>query len=70
MTSIATQQINYLNVKKGIWSWLFTLDHKRIGLMYLYAIGAFFLVGVTLGIFMRLELFNPGRDIMEAKTYN
>ena len=26
---------NYLNVTKGFWSWAGTLDHKRIGLMYL-----------------------------------
>ena len=26
---------NYLNHPKGIMSWLLTLDHKRIGLMYL-----------------------------------
>ena len=26
---------NYLNAKKGIMSWLFTIDHKRIGVMYL-----------------------------------
>jgi len=70
MTSIATQQINYLNVKKGLWSWIFTLDHKRIALLYLYSIGAFFLVGVALGVVMRLELFNPGPDIIQPQTYN
>lgn len=70
MTAIASQQINYLNVKKGIWSWIFTLDHKRIALLYLYSIGAFFLVGVALGVVMRLELFNPGPDIIQPQTYN
>ncbi|MBD3854010.1 MAG: hypothetical protein IFJ96_04455, partial [Acidobacteria bacterium] len=35
---------SYLNHGKGILSWLFTLDHKRIGIMYLAAIlSSFFL---------------------------
>ena len=33
---------NYLRNPKGIMSWVYTLDHKRIGLMYLYAIIFFF----------------------------
>lgn len=38
--------------------------------MYLYAVISFFLVGVTLGLLMRLELIAPGETIMKAKTYN
>lgn len=66
----AISQVNYLEAKKGIMSWLFSVDHKRIGLMYLYALITFFLVGVTLGLLMRYELLNPGKDLVEAKTYN
>jgi len=61
---------NYLNEPKGIKSWLFTLDHKRIGLMYLFAIMFFFFIGGVLAVLIRLELLNPGMDIMEADTYN
>jgi len=39
------QNINYLNHPKGIMSWLLTLDHKRIGLMYLFSGIIFFLLG-------------------------
>jgi len=61
---------HYLNARRGLKSWLFTLDHKRIGILYLYGIiGAFFIGGV-LALLVRLELFGPGRDIMDAKTYN
>lgn len=70
MTDSAISQPNYLNIKKGLFSWIFTLDHKRIGLLYLYSVGAFFLVGASLGVLMRLELLNPGRDLIEATTYN
>jgi cytochrome c oxidase subunit 1 len=66
----ATTELNFFQEKKGLFSWIFSVDHKRIALLYLYAILGFFLVGVTLGILMRLELLNPGKDLMEAKTYN
>ncbi len=55
---------------KGIWAWLLTTDHKRIGIMYLYAIVSFFCVGAIVGGLMRLELIAPGKTIMEPQTYN
>ncbi|MFA7290505.1 MAG: cbb3-type cytochrome c oxidase subunit I, partial [Melioribacteraceae bacterium] len=58
------------NKHTGILSWLLTVDHKRIGIMYLIAILSFFLVGVIIGLFMRWELMFPGKTIMEAQTYN
>ncbi len=61
---------NYLTYPKGLKSWLFTLDHKRIGLMYLFAIMFFFLVGGIFALMIRLELFSPGKDIVSADTYN
>jgi len=63
-------QPNYLTEPKGIKSWLFTVDHKRIGLMYLFAIMFFFMVGGVFAVLLRLELLHPGADIMEADTYN
>lgn len=68
--STITSELNFYQVKKGIFSWIFTLDHKRIGLMYFYAILSFFLVGVVLGLLMRLELIAPGETIMKSTTYN
>lgn len=61
---------NYLNCSKGLKSWLGTLDHKRIGLMYLFSILTFFLIGGIFAILIRLELFTPGRTIMGPDTYN
>ena len=55
---------------KGIMAWLTTTDHKRIGLMYMYAMMVFFIVGALLGELMRLELFRPGQQFMNAQTYN
>jgi cytochrome c oxidase subunit 1 len=61
---------NYLNVTHGIRSWLFTLDHKRIGIMYMVGVTLAFLLGGTLAMLIRLELIAPGRTIMDADTYN
>jgi len=56
--------------RKGIFAWILSTDHKRIGLLYLYSVMTFFTVALILGVFMRLELLNPGRDLMDAHTYN
>ena len=56
--------------KTGIKSWIFSTDHKRIGLLYFYSVLGFFLVGVLLGLLMRIELMAPGRDLMGPQTYN
>ena len=66
----ATPYVNFFQAKKGIFSWIFSVDHKRIALLYLYSLMIFFIAGATLGVLMRLELLNPGKDIMEAQTYN
>ena len=39
------EEPSYLAAKKGLMSWIFTVDHKRIGVMYLASIGLFFLIG-------------------------
>ena len=61
---------SYLKEPKGLKSWLFTLDHKRIGLMYLYAIMFFFFLGGLMAMLIRLELLAPGQDIMGPDAYN
>jgi cytochrome c oxidase subunit 1 len=61
---------HYLNAEKGIWSWLTTVDHKRIGLMYLASITFFFLIGGILALILRTELLSPARSFIDANTYN
>jgi cytochrome c oxidase subunit I len=56
--------------KTGVTSWIFSTDHKRIGLLYLYSVLSFFMVGVCLGVLLRIELMAPGRTIMGPQTYN
>ncbi len=70
MSVALSQPVNFFQAKKGLFSWIFSTDHKRIGLLYFYAIISFFLVAMILGFLMRLELIAPGKTIMDAKTYN
>jgi cytochrome c oxidase subunit I len=63
-------EVNYLNHDKSIWSWVTTVDHKRIGLLYLFALSIFFLIGGLAALAMRTELAYPGGQIMSPQTYN
>ncbi len=55
---------------RGLLAWLTTLDHKRIGVMYLISVTVAFLLGGIFALLVRLELLTPGRTIMDADTYN
>ena len=61
---------NYLNTSYGIRSWLLTLDHKRIGILYLVTLSLFFIVGGIFASMIRIELMTPQADLVEAETYN
>jgi cytochrome c oxidase subunit 1 len=61
---------NYLNWQKGLWSWLTTVDHKRIGILYMIAVMVFFAIGGTFAMLIRWELFSTGKNIMDAHLYN
>ncbi len=64
---------NYLTYQgrfRGILGWLLSVDHKRIGVLYLWSIVIFFLTGVALGVLMRLEMLTPKETIMSATQYN
>ena len=53
-----------------ILQWIFSIDHKRIALLYLAVMMAFFIVAIFIALSMRMELFSPGQQIMEPNTYN
>ena len=50
---------HYLNVNYGVRSWLFTVDHKRIALLYLVAVTLFFFIGGAAAVLFRMELLTP-----------
>ncbi|HNM14009.1 MAG TPA: cytochrome c oxidase subunit I [bacterium] len=61
---------HFLNSPQGLKSWLLTLDHKRIGVMYLFGIMTMFFIGGVFALLVRLELMSPGEDIMGKDAYN
>jgi cytochrome c oxidase subunit I len=63
-------RVNYLNAGYGLKSWLLTLDHKRIGLLYLGTITMMFVIGGVAAVLMRLNLIEPQGALVEPDTYN
>ncbi len=68
--AVSAERKNYLNAEYGIRSWLFTTDHKRIALLYLISITAFFFIGGFAALLIRLELLTPAGDLLTADMYN
>jgi cytochrome c oxidase subunit 1 len=61
---------NYLKNSKGVLSWLCTLDHKRIGIMYLIGILTSFFIGGMLAMGIRAHLLKPAGWLFDNDTYN
>ena len=53
----------------GLLVWLTSVDHKRIGKLYLTSSFVFFLLGGMLAQSMRLELAVPGLQLTDAEGY-
>lgn len=54
----------------GIMDWLTTVDHKKIGIMYLFSGIFFFVVGGVEALLIRLQLIGPELSIIDAQTFN
>ncbi len=72
-TTVAAPQ--YTTTKKeasqtGLWSWLTTVDHKRIGTLYLFSALAFFVIGGLEAAVIRAQLAAPNGNIVSADFYN
>ncbi|MBI2214011.1 MAG: cytochrome c oxidase subunit I [Acidobacteria bacterium] len=61
---------NYINAEYGLLSWLFTIDHKRIAILYMISVTALFFVGGIFALLLRLELMTPQGDLFTSDTYN
>jgi len=53
-----------------LFQWIFSIDHKRIALLYLLVMMIFFVIAILVALSMRIELFSVGQDIMSPDTYN
>ena len=66
---------NYITHSRGLMSWLVTLDHKRIGMMYLAGVCSAFLLGGVFALLLRTELLQPKATaddifLFSRDTYN
>ncbi|HEY6027626.1 MAG TPA: cytochrome c oxidase subunit I [Pseudolabrys sp.] len=61
---------NYLQAGHTLASWLTTTDHKRIAILYAFAITFFFFIGGLAVGLIRLELMSPGGDFLTDDAYN
>jgi cytochrome c oxidase subunit I len=61
---------NFLTHSSGFLSWALTLDHKRIGLMYLVGVMSSFLLGGILALMIRAHLFHPAGTFLTVQQYN
>jgi cytochrome c oxidase subunit I len=54
----------------GFWSWITTVDHKKIGIMYGYTAFIFFLIGGTEALLLRIHLSSAENGFLGAADYN
>lgn len=55
---------------RGLARWLFTTNHKDIGILYMLFGLTFFIVGGLLSLLIRIQLFHPGQHILSPELYN
>ncbi len=55
---------------RGVWGWITTIDHKRIGIMYGVTSFVFFLLGGIEALLIRLQLAQPNGTVLSAEAYN
>src|SRR3954452_14950065 len=55
---------------EALWTGATTLDHKRIGILYLLTTIAFFLIGGFEALLMRIQLAVPRNDFLGPQAYN
>ncbi|WP_048602168.1 cytochrome c oxidase subunit I [Rubeoparvulum massiliense] len=58
------------NKRSGLWDWLTTVDHKKIGIMYFLAGFFFFALAGIEALLMRIQLMYPLFDFVDSSTFN
>src|ERR687892_1395556 len=58
------------SAEHGLVSWLTTVDHKRIGVLYGITAFAFFIIGGVEALLIRLQLARPDGQVIDAEVYN
>ncbi|HEY3951079.1 cytochrome c oxidase subunit I [Phenylobacterium sp.] len=61
---------SYLNAGHSLRSWLLSTDHKRIAILYLFAISFFFFIAAGAAALIRLNLLTPNGTLLSREGYN
>ena len=56
--------------ESGLWSWITTVDHKRIGVLYGVTAFIFFLIGGLEAVMIRIQLMRPENTFVSPQVYN
>jgi cytochrome c oxidase subunit I len=67
---VPQEQESYLADGLSLKSWLLTTDHKRIAVLYMISITAFFFLGGAAAALIRYNLIEPQGALASAETYN
>ena len=66
----SSEPLPNLRSSNGLLSWITTVDHKQIGIMYLCAAVIFFLLGFSEALLMRIQLMRPENSFLSPEAYN
>jgi cytochrome c oxidase subunit 1 len=69
-TAFPPRARDYINANYSARSWLLTIDHKRIAILYMLSITLFFFIGGAAATVIRLNLLTPAGNLVSAETYN
>lgn len=66
----ATEPLPSIKSTNGLLQWISSIDHKQIGIMYLWSALLFLLTGVTEALLMRIQLGSPQNTFLSPEAYN
>ena len=66
----ATTSMSQPHQKSGVWDWLTTVDHKKIGVLYGVSGFSFLLLGGIEALLIRTQLAVPNGTVLDAELYN
>ncbi len=69
-TTVAAAPTHATHAHTGLWSWITTVDHKRIAILYFFTALGFFFVGGFEALLIRLQLSHAGATVVSAQMYN
>ena len=54
----------------GVWGWITTVDHKKIGVLYGVSAFIFFMIGGLEALIMRMQLARAGQEVVSAEVFS